>query len=196
MKLLFLLCYWHGLAKLHMHTDDTLGLMELVTVMLGNHLCTFTSETCTAFSTKELCHKAEARTRCQSRETLLKQGTPSSRENNTQAPAARRVKTLNLQTYKLHALGDYTELIRTYGMTDSYSTQPVSYECSLLCSSSKPFDSPGRTWALCWKKLVLLHQPKRIHPATCFDWTVSSMHLLYPIKGGCFASRAKGKAPQ
>ena len=140
MSLLFLLCHWHGLAKLCMHTDDTLGLMDLVTVMLGNHLCMFASETCTAFATRELRREAEARTRCQSRETLLKQGTSSS---NIQA-AARKVKTLNLQTYKIHALGDYMEQIRIYGTTDSYSMQLVSYEGSLICSSSKLFDSPGQ----------------------------------------------------
>jgi hypothetical protein len=132
MTLLFLLCHWHGLAKLRMHTDDTLGLMESVTVMLGNHLRKFTSETCAAFSTKELLREAVARTRRQSREALLKQGISSSQQSTTQA-TTRKAKTLNLQTYKLHALGDYTEQIRSYGTTDSYSTQLVSYQRLLFC---------------------------------------------------------------
>jgi hypothetical protein len=34
-------------------------------------------------------------------------------------------KTLNLNTYKFHALGDYTSTIRQYGTTDSYSTEAV-----------------------------------------------------------------------
>jgi hypothetical protein len=34
-------------------------------------------------------------------------------------------KTLNLNTYKFHALGDYTRMIRRYGMTDSYTTEVV-----------------------------------------------------------------------
>jgi len=38
----------------------------------------------------------------------------------------RRKKTLNLNTYKFHALGDYVETIKMYGTTDSYSTEPVS----------------------------------------------------------------------
>ena len=92
--------------------------MELETVELGNHLHTFTSETCAAFSTKELRREAEARTRCQARETLLKQGVLSRQQNNTYA-STRKVKILNLQTYKLHALGDYVEQIWTYGTTDS-----------------------------------------------------------------------------
>jgi len=127
MKLLFLLCHWHGLAKLRMHTEDTLRLMESETVELGNHLRTFTSETCATFSTKELHREAEARTRHQARETLLKQGVLSHQQNNTYA-STRKAKTLNLQTYKLHALGDYVEQIQTYGTTDSYSTQSVSYQ--------------------------------------------------------------------
>ena len=126
MTLLFLLCHWHGLAKLCMHTDDTLGLMESITETLGNHLRAFTNKTCPAFSTKELRREAAARTRRQDKVTLRKYGNLSSRQNDSQTPT-RKVKTLNLQTYKLHALGDYPEQIRMYGTTDSYSTQPVSY---------------------------------------------------------------------
>ena len=150
MKLLFLLCHWHGLAKLHMHTEDMLRLMESVTVMLGNHLCTFTNETCAAFSTKELHHEAEARTRHQARETLLKQGVLSCQPNNTYA-STRKAKALNLQTYKLHALGDYVEQIWTYGTTDSYSMQSVSYQGLVICWSLNSYLSGGAR-APCWKK--------------------------------------------
>lgn len=38
-------------------------------------------------------------------------------------------KTLNLTTYKYHALADYPSTIRQYGTTDSYSTQLVSVLC-------------------------------------------------------------------
>jgi len=41
-------------------------------------------------------------------------------QRTTQQP-----KTLNLNTYKFHALGDYTSTIRQYGTTDSYSTEAV-----------------------------------------------------------------------
>ncbi|KAF5374151.1 hypothetical protein D9615_008829 [Tricholomella constricta] len=37
--------------------------------------------------------------------------------------SSRRTKKLNLHLYKLHALGDYANSIRTFGTTDSYSTQ-------------------------------------------------------------------------
>ena len=134
MTLLFLLCHWHGLAKLRMHTDDTLELMESVTAALGNHLRAFTTETCTAFSTKELHCETEAQMRRQGRKSLRKHGISSSQQNNAQA-TARKARTLNLQTYKLHALGDYTEQIRRYGTVDSYSTQTVSHQGLLICLS-------------------------------------------------------------
>lgn len=37
----------------------------------------------------------------------------------------RRRKTFNLNTYKIHSLGDYVATIKEYGTTDSYSTEPV-----------------------------------------------------------------------
>jgi hypothetical protein len=40
---------------------------------------------------------------------------------------ARQFKTLNLNTYKIHALGDYVSAIKTHGTTDSYSTEMVSW---------------------------------------------------------------------
>jgi hypothetical protein len=39
--------------------------------------------------------------------------------------SGRQMKTLNLNTYKHHALGDYASTIRKYGTTDSYSTERV-----------------------------------------------------------------------
>lgn len=52
--------------------------------------------------------------------------TTSRKATQAKLPAGRRKKTLNLNTYKAHALGDYVETIRRYGTTDSYSTEPVS----------------------------------------------------------------------
>ena len=42
--------------------------------------------------------------------------------DNSQLP---KLKELNLNMYKVHALGHYVDLIKQYGTTDSYSTQPV-----------------------------------------------------------------------
>ena len=35
-------------------------------------------------------------------------------------------KSFNINTYKFHTLGDYSQMIKTFGTTDSYSTQVVS----------------------------------------------------------------------
>ena len=115
-KLLFLLAHWHSLAKLRLHTDETLEVLEEVSGKLGCQLCLFANETCSAFSTQELRREAESRRRRQAREG----------ENGTQIQN-RRLKLFNLRTYKLHALGDYPAQIRMYGTTDSYSTQLVSH---------------------------------------------------------------------
>lgn len=57
-------------------------------------------------------------------ENLLNlKSTPS---GNALRDAAQRPKVLNLNTYKWHALGDYTSAIRQFGTTDSYSTEIVS----------------------------------------------------------------------
>ncbi|KIK12991.1 hypothetical protein PISMIDRAFT_119820, partial [Pisolithus microcarpus 441] len=48
-------------------------------------------------------------------------------------------KTLNLCTYKLHALGDYTTTIKMFGTLDSYSTQSVIGKARFICTSWKAF---------------------------------------------------------
>ena len=128
-KLLFLLAHWHGLAKLWMHTDRTLEVLEQVLARLGCQLCMFTGETCPSFSTLELCCEAESHRRHQAQEG--KNGIAQTRGMLAITTGDRHLKVLNLQTYKLHALGDYPAQIRMYGTTDSYSTQSVS--CIALC---------------------------------------------------------------
>lgn len=115
MDLLFTLAHWHGLAKLRLHTDLTLTIMDNETTSLGQQFRNFTKKTCAAFKTEELAREANARKR---RQAKKQPGTSSSK--------GRRAKTFNLQTYKYHALGDYVDTIRRYGTTDSYSTEPVS----------------------------------------------------------------------
>ena len=44
-----------------MHTDKTLEVLEVVSGNLGSQLRIFVHDTCSAFSTRELCHKAESR---------------------------------------------------------------------------------------------------------------------------------------
>ena len=103
LRLLYKAAEWHALAKLRMHTDSTLDLLEAVTKEFGRLMRQFRDGT-QGFDTVELPRETGAQ----------KGGANSSR------------KKLNLNTYKFHALGDYVATIRLFGTTDSYSTQVVS----------------------------------------------------------------------
>ena len=61
MDLLFTHRHWHELAKLCMHHDITLDILDAVTKELGVKLCNFNRNTCTAFNTVELCREYQAR---------------------------------------------------------------------------------------------------------------------------------------
>jgi hypothetical protein len=162
MELLFVAAHWHSLAKLRMHNDLTLDVMEAVTVALGEKLREFKDKTCSAFITRELKRESDARARRQAKKAAADKGKSTAKRPHRTAQSlhsnststepsdqlkhqlsgvavesedvatdaspngnAKRLKAFNLNTYKLHALGDYTATIRRYGTTDSYSTEPV-----------------------------------------------------------------------
>jgi hypothetical protein len=54
LQLLFVAAHWHGLAKLCLHNDLTLDVMDSVTTSLGNKLREFNDKTCSTFITQEL----------------------------------------------------------------------------------------------------------------------------------------------
>ena len=142
LDLLFVAAHWHSLAKLRMHTDPSLEILDNITVSLGEQLQLFQQKTCSVFPTRELRREAETRQRrsmaIKGKASSLKTpavgsppetGSSSTGQVHTKASGlrcARRPKTLNLNTYKYHALGDYASMIRKYGTTDSYSTEVVS----------------------------------------------------------------------
>ncbi|THH19983.1 hypothetical protein EUX98_g8669 [Antrodiella citrinella] len=120
MDLLFTLADWHACAKLRMHTDSTLALLKSATTSLGSQLRAFIKKTCPHFDTKELAREEAAGIRRKARARA--QG------KTVKASGGAKPKTLNLLTYKLHALGDYLVSIIFFGTTDSYSTQPGELE--------------------------------------------------------------------
>lgn len=130
MTLLFRLAEWHAMAKLRMHKESTLILMESTTTTLGKEIRRFQNVTCSAFKTRELPKETAARGRREARKQAKKvtqsmtRAPPTPSEVNSQ-PRKRNDKTLNLATYKVHALADYVNTIRLFGTTDSYSTQTV-----------------------------------------------------------------------
>lgn len=128
LRLVFISAHWHGLAKLRMHTDLTLGIMDRLTTELGKALRDFEQHICSAYITRELPRETAARQRRQkAKKGASNTGTePSDDVPDLEKDGLKRLnKTLNLQTYKFHSLGDYVDTIRCYGTTDSYSSQTV-----------------------------------------------------------------------
>lgn len=119
LSLIFTFAEWHTLAKLRMHTDDTLGWLGQSTTELGKQIRRFARYTCSFFDTVELPTEEAARVRRRARRA----------RNNvtTNSSSSKKKLPFNLIMYKLHALGDYVRMIWMYGTTDSYSTQPVSF---------------------------------------------------------------------
>ncbi|KAH7877053.1 uncharacterized protein C8R40DRAFT_1168980 [Lentinula edodes] len=109
---------WHAYAKLRLHTDLTLESFEVATIELGCLLRTFAIQTAEKFDTQLLPREADAKAR-----RKAKKKKTDSQNRNKIADSEPRRKLFNLNTYKFHALGDYPWTIRTFGTTDSYSTQ-------------------------------------------------------------------------
>jgi hypothetical protein len=120
LDLLFDLATWHAYAKLRLHTEDTLAFFDSATVVLGETARKFSRTVCSHYHTTELPQEHAARGR---REAALASKQPQAAQGRS---AGVKHKSLNLQTYKYHALGDYPNTIRRMGTTDNYSTQPVS----------------------------------------------------------------------
>ena len=100
-----------------MHTDPTLEILDATTISLGQQFRVFVNTTCSAFNTRELNRKANARKWREAK----KRG-----KMNTTTTMTRRQKKFNLETYKYHSLGDYRATIEMFGTCDSYTTEVVS----------------------------------------------------------------------
>lgn len=137
-RLVFISAHWHGLAKLRLHTDITLGIMDRLTTELGQALRDFEEHTCPAYITRELPRETAARQRRQKSKKATSNKSddvePSAGAPDPESEDLKRLKkSLNLHTYKYHSLGDYVETIRRYGTTDSYSSQTVCGTHPLTC---------------------------------------------------------------
>lgn len=121
MSLLFLACWFHSLAKLKIHTETTVDCLRSTTTDFTRTMWRFKTETCDKIPAFELEQEEQARKR------------RLAREKRTVPPGGKKKKTLNLCTYKFHALGDYVSSILWFGTTDSYSTQTVSIHSHSVC---------------------------------------------------------------
>jgi hypothetical protein len=126
MELLFICAHWHGLAKLRMHTDPTLDILDQLTTDLGDALRKFNETVCSSYETRELPREAASRRRRNAKKVSSTNNSSSKHGKAATDLSSSKVKHLNLHTYKYHALGDYVAMIRQYGTTDSYSTESVS----------------------------------------------------------------------
>ncbi|KAL1711754.1 hypothetical protein EV715DRAFT_297737, partial [Schizophyllum commune] len=122
--LLYRTAEWHATAKLRMHTDTTLDLLDELTREFGALAREFEQLSAAQFATVETPKEATARARREMNRTAAAAGKPKpSADDVEKAPKSRKPKRLNLSTYKFHSLGDYSSTIRRYGTTDSYITQ-------------------------------------------------------------------------
>ena len=93
----------------------------------------FVNNTCPFFNTQELPQEEAARGRRKSAKAAKSGG--KGKEQASKTSGGRKPKYLNLSTYKVHALADYSATIRLFGTTDNYTTQVVSpsgYPCAFV----------------------------------------------------------------
>lgn len=126
-ELLFIFATWHALAKLHIHTETSLRLLDTATTALGNALRYFARVTCLEFDTFETTAEYAKRQRQQATTTSTAAPPPTSRQP----------RKFSLKTIKLHFLGDYVSCIKMFGTTDNYNSALV---CQILTRSSRDQD--------------------------------------------------------
>ena len=115
---------WHAFAKLRLHTESILNHLEKLMTELGQLMRKFRDVTKSDFATYELPRETAARKRhSKGKET---EGT------SNPASTSRKPKTLNLFTYKWHALADYVRSIHLFGGTDGFLTQLVRTSYNLV----------------------------------------------------------------
>ena len=114
-EFLFIFATWHTLAKLHIHTETSLRLLDTTTTALGSALRYFSRVTCPEFDTFETTAKYAKRQRQQAATTSTAAPPPTSRQP----------RKFSLKTIKLHFLGDYVSCIKTFGTTDNYNSAIV-----------------------------------------------------------------------
>ena len=114
-ELLLTFATWHALAKLHIHTETSLRLLDTATTALGNALRYFARVTCPEFNTFETSAEYTKRQRQHAATT----------STTAPLPTSRQPRSFSLKTIKLHFLGDYVSCIKMFGTTDNYNSAIV-----------------------------------------------------------------------
>lgn len=118
-RLLYCALEWHGLAAARQHSDSSVTLLHNATIRLGTAMRHFRDVVCPQFKTVETPSEVQRRQRAATRAAAA--GVTSTISD----VSAQRPKTMNLDTFKFHSMGDYPALIPEVGTTDSVSTQTV-----------------------------------------------------------------------
>lgn len=109
---------WHALAKLRLHRETTIQILEAATSSMGAALRAF-KRACASVDTRELPGEVAAR----GRRTAAKAAV----NGTVAAPVlGKNHKAFNDKTFKMHGLGYVPQDVREVGPTDVYSTQAVS----------------------------------------------------------------------
>ncbi|KAJ3539624.1 hypothetical protein NMY22_g4649 [Coprinellus aureogranulatus] len=83
--LVFTLAHWHSFAKLRLHTEASLAVLDDLTTQFGEQSRNFLRLTCAEFQTKELKREYEARKRREARAKANLQGKSSSKAGKSSA---------------------------------------------------------------------------------------------------------------
>jgi hypothetical protein len=86
---------------------------------------------CGAYQTYELPQEEAARGRREAAATK-KASNSSSTTRSKAKSTGRQKRQFNLNTYKVHALGDYANAIRDFGTADNYNSQTVRTRSNLF----------------------------------------------------------------
>ncbi|KAG2054254.1 hypothetical protein BDR06DRAFT_848882, partial [Suillus hirtellus] len=116
--LLYRFAQWHALAKLRMHSESTLSVLDETFKHLTHQLHKFRNFTCSAFTTVEL-PKERAACKHKAAHQCLASDIPDA------GSGGQRTKKFNMNTYKFHAMGDYLQAIQLFGMIDLFTSQIV-----------------------------------------------------------------------
>ena len=119
---------WHAYTKLRMHTSYTIASLRSQTKELGRQLRHYANKLCPQYKTKKLPGEAAAQHRRKAAKVKKATSTPKKSTPPKAKPKPGQgsdFKKFNLETYKIHALGDYANHIEQFGPTDCFSTQQV-----------------------------------------------------------------------
>ncbi|EJD44522.1 hypothetical protein AURDEDRAFT_65148, partial [Auricularia subglabra TFB-10046 SS5] len=111
---------FHASIKLRMHTDSSLTIQDTCTTDFGALLRRFKNDT-DSIETKELPREVRAR----QRKAAGKATAAATAPIPASSASTPQMRTFNLETYKIHSIGDYGRDIRRVGTTDSYDSRLV-----------------------------------------------------------------------